>query len=578
MAEPLTMLRGTPAARGVAHAPAHVVAPALTALPDLPPPVDPAAEEAAAHAALNAVAADMRARGMTSTPVAREVLEALAALVEDPALSAEVDRRVAAREPAAAAAWGAFETFAGMLEALGGAFAERASDLLDLRRRVAARLLGLPDGDTDLGGDGGPVVLVAEDLAPADTATLDPRHVVALVTERGGPTSHTAIVARSLGIPAVVGVRDARALTPGTPLCVDGDRGEVLLEPPAEEVARRLDGARARRDAAARVRGPGRTADDVPISLLVNAGGPGDVAELDDGCAGVGLLRTELLFLHREDAPSVEEQRDLYRAVLERLEGRTAVVRTLDAGSDKPVPFLSAAAEANPALGVRGYRIDRIAPNVLDDQLRAIALAAEGLEVELRVMGPMISTVGEADAFVRRAHGHGLGSAGVMVEVPALALCADELMEVVDFISLGTNDLSQYGLAACRTLGELADLLDPWQPGLLRLMAMALGAAREHGVPAGVCGEAAGDELLACVLVGLGATSLSTSGAALPVVRAALANHTLASCEAAAAAALQALTPADAATRAATAIRPARTPQAPAAGAMHPPTPIRSPT
>jgi phosphoenolpyruvate-protein kinase (PTS system EI component) len=216
-------------------------------------------------------------------------------------------------------------------------------------------------------------------------------------------------------------------------------------------------------------------------------------------------------------------------------------VRTLDAGSDKPVPFVGAKAEANPALGVRGYRIDRVVPSLLDDQLRAIALAAAGLDVDLRVMGPMISTVAEAEAFVARVHDHGIASAGVMVEVPALALCADELMKVVDFISIGTNDLSQYALAACRTLGELSDLLDPWQPGLLRLMAAALGAARDHGVPAGVCGEAAGDETLACVLVGMGARSLSMSGAALPVVRAALAGRELAACEAAAEAALRAV-------------------------------------
>jgi phosphoenolpyruvate-protein phosphotransferase (PTS system enzyme I) len=525
-------LRGLAAAPGVAVGAAQVLAPPLVALPELPRAEDASIEAAAARDAVAAVAADLRARGASSTAVARDVLEALAALVEDPALGAEVDRRVEDGDPAAGAVWAAFEAFAAQLEAVGGAFAERAADLLDLRARIVARLLGLPDPSPVAGGDE-PRVLVGEDLSPADTAGLDPARVVAIVTRGGGPTSHTAIVARSLGIPAVVACTGALEIPDGATLCVDGAAGEVLVTPSDEQIARARERARAQADRAARVTGAGRTADDHPVALMLNAGGPDDVRDLDDGCAGVGLLRTELLFLHRQTPPTVEEQRALYRRVLERLEGRVAVVRTLDAGSDKPLPFATQAGEANPALGVRGYRLDRILPDLLDNQLEAIRRAADGLDVQVRVMAPMISTVAEASAFVERTHAHGIPCAGVMVEVPGLALCAEELVEVVDFLSIGSNDLSQYALAACRTLGDLGDLLDPWQPGLLRLVAPVLAAAEERGVPAGVCGEAASDPELACVLVGMGVTSLSMSAAALPAVRAALRERTLDACRAA---------------------------------------------
>jgi phosphoenolpyruvate-protein phosphotransferase (PTS system enzyme I) len=537
---PPDLLIGLSAAPGVGVGSVRRLAPALTSLPELAPADDPGRESEAARTALAEVASDLRARGGSSTAVAGEVLDALAQLVEDPALDAEVQRRTEAGEPAAAATWAAFEAFADQLTQLGGAFAERAADLIDLRGRVAARLLGLDGGSASPSESGEPVVLTCDDLSPADAATLDVDSTAAIVTRRGGPTSHTAIVARSLGIPAVVGCTGALEIDEGVRVLVDGDQGQVLVSPSDEQVEAALDSVRDRATQAAAASGPGRTADGHPVALMVNAGGPADVADLDEGCAGVGLLRTELLFLNRSTAPGVDEQRRLYRAVLERLEGRAAVVRTLDAGADKPLPFATQDDEPNPALGVRGFRLDRVQPEVLDDQLEAISLAADGLDVELRVMAPMVATLTEAAAFVERARAHGIRRAGVMVEVPALALVAEDLVEIVDFVCLGTNDLSQYSLAADRTLGSLGDLLDPWQPGLLRLAAPILAAARRRDIPSSVCGEAASNEQLACVLVGLGATSLSMSPAALPAVRAALREHTLAACEAAAQAALAA--------------------------------------
>jgi len=224
--------------------------------------------------------------------------------------------------------------------------------------------------------------------------------------------------------------------------------------------------------------------------------------------------------------------------------GRKVVVRTLDAGADKPLAFASQQAEPNPALGIRGLRLDGLLPALLDTQLEALARAAKDTGADVWVMAPMVSTPAEAAAFADRVHGHGLPIAGVMIEVPAAALCAAQILEQADFVSIGTNDLSQYTFAADRQAGPLAPLLDPWQPALLQLIALTAAAGRTAGKPVSVCGEAASDPLLAVVLAGLGVTSLSMAPPSLAEVRAALAGQTLARCEAAAAAALTAADPA----------------------------------
>ena len=262
-------------------------------------------------------------------------------------------------------------------------------------------------------------------------------------------------------------------------------------------------------------------------------------------------MRTEFLFLDRHDEPSGEEQRETYAEVLGGMHGRKVVVRTLDAGADKPLAFASQEAEPNPALGIRGLRLDALLPALLDTQLDALAHAAKDTGADVWVMAPMVSTPAEAAAFADRAHGRGLPVAGVMVEVPAAALCAAQIVDQVDFVSIGTNDLSQYTFAADRQASALAPLLDPWQPALLQLIAMTATAGRAAGKPVSVCGEAASDPLLAVVLVGLGVTSLSMAPASLAEVRATLAGRTLAQCEAAAAAALTAADPAAARARAA---------------------------
>jgi phosphotransferase system enzyme I (PtsI) len=269
---------------------------------------------------------------------------------------------------------------------------------------------------------------------------------------------------------------------------------------------------------------------------------------------GVGLFRTEFLFLGRAEAPSVVEQVEAYRAVFESFAGKRVIVRTLDAGADKPLAFVTNANEANPALGIRGYRTTWRRPELLDAQLEAIAIASEGQTAHVQVMAPMIDTPDEAADFAHRCARHGIRSIGVMIETPAAAITAPEILAFVDFVSLGTNDLAQYTMAADREVGDLALLNDPWQPAVLRMMKLAFDAGRNAGKPVSVCGEAAADPMLAAVLVGLGASSLSMSPRALGHVGELLAGVSLEDCRAAAVDAVASRNAQDARIAAATAL------------------------
>ncbi|MEU0372708.1 phosphoenolpyruvate--protein phosphotransferase [Streptomyces sp. NPDC006283] len=524
------VLQGIGIGGGSAAGPvARMAPPAAMPPPRTLEPAERPAETAAARAALVWVAADMTERAAATTGDTSEVLAAQAMMAADPALADRAAALVLDGSDAAHALDAAFGAFRDSLEAAGGYFAERVADLDDLRDRAVARVLGLPM--PGLPDPGHPHILVAQDLAPADTALLDPANVSALVTERGGPTSHTAILAKILGLPAVVGCADAALLTDGVPVLVDGTAGTVVTDPAPEAVAQAAAREEQRRRDAARFSGPGRTADGHAVKLLVNLGA---LHELPAAAAadseGVGLFRTEFLYLDRDTAPTAEEQTDAYRAVFAAFAGRRVVVRTLDAGADKPLPFVTAADEQNPALGVRGLRTAHRDPRLLETQLGAIAAAAENSGAEVWVMAPMISVPSEAAAFAERVRAHGLRTAGAMVEVPAAALRADRLVQTCDFLSIGTNDLAQYAFAADRTLGSLAEFLDPWQPALLELVRTAAQAGAGHGRPVGVCGEAAADPLLALVLVGLGVTSLSAAPSCLGDVRASLAGHSLDDC------------------------------------------------
>ena len=325
---------------------------------------------------------------------------------------------------------------------------------------------------------------------------------------------------------------------------VDGTTGEILLDPDPVSSTAAVESSRERAAAVAGWRGPGRTADGHVVQVLANVqDGAGARVAAATAAEGVGLFRTELCFLSTDKEPTVEEQAAIYAEVLEAFAGRKVVVRTLDAGSDKPLAFAGMPDEANPALGVRGLRIALDDPGILDRQLDAIALAAERTGEAPWVMAPMVATVAEAQFFAERVRARGLVP-GVMVEVPSAALLADRMLQHVDFLSIGTNDLTQYTMAADRLSAELAALTDPWQPALLALVARTAAAGLAAGKPVGVCGEAAADPLLGCVLAGLGITSLSAAAAALPAVGAGLAQVELSACKAAAEAALDAADPA----------------------------------
>jgi phosphotransferase system enzyme I (PtsI) len=534
----LQPLQGIGVCPGFAAGPVALMA-ARPRLPvDRPDVTDPDAEAAAASAALTLTADDFERRAaLSAIPGAAEVLEATAMIARDPSLDEAIRSAIAKGDPAAWAVDHAIDGFKALLLDLGGYMADRVGDLDDVRDRVVARLLGqpmpgVPERDT-------PFVLVADDLAPADTVTLTPERVLALVTVRGGPTSHTAILARSLGLPAVVACAAAASLADGDMVVVDGTSGQIQVGVTQDGAAEVNRGEQQRRAARAASRGPGRTADDHAVALLLNIGdaaGAAKVAKVD--AEGVGLFRTEFLYLDRQDAPSVEEQIALYTGVFEAMEGRKIVVRTLDAGADKPLPFLNPEGEPNPALGVRGLRTARRSPEVLTDQLVALARAQQATGAVVWVMAPMVATAAETKWFTELAHERGLPIAGAMIEIPAAALRADDLLEYADFLSIGTNDLAQYTLAADRMAGELADLLDPWQPALLDLIRMTAEAGHAAGKPVGVCGEAAASPALAPVLVGLGVTSLSMSATAVADVREALAAVTLADCRRLAALAL----------------------------------------
>ncbi|HEX6869474.1 MAG TPA: phosphoenolpyruvate--protein phosphotransferase, partial [Micromonosporaceae bacterium] len=512
----------------------------------LAPPVRPPAHEAAAanieqatdlvKQSFEYVATNLRARAAQAESTVAAVLEATSLMAQDPGLLADVLRRMATGVGPATAVDQAVEGFCSILEMSGGYMAERVTDLRDVRDRIVAQVLGQkPPGLPPMTE---PSVVVAADLAPADTATLDLDHVVAIVTELGGPTSHTAIIAAQLDLPCVVRTAGALGLVDGDVIAVDAAHGTVVKDPDDSLREAILSRASARAALKESGGGPGKTKDGQAVQLLANIGKVEDAEKAaKEDLEGVGLFRTEVLFLDSKTAPSVETQVKAYTKVFQAFGDRKVVVRTLDAGADKPLAFAPSEEEENPALGVRGLRMDRRFPHLLDDQLTAIAQAAKATGAKVWVMAPMVATVHEAEAFEKRVKSHGLPVGGIMIEVPAAALRAPHLIEKVDFFSIGTNDLTQYAMATDRMAGELAELLDPWQPAVLDLIAMAGAAGKAVDKPVGVCGEAARDPLLALVLVGLGITSLSMAPNGVPAVRYALARTTTAQCEELAAAA-----------------------------------------
>lgn len=538
-------LHGIGVSPGSAYGPVVQAAAPVAPPEDEPAAEDPAAASEQAIASFMHVADTLDQKALSADPTARDILKATAMIARDRSLHREVTKRLNAGKGPASAVAEAIEVFAAQFEALGGYFAERVTDLRDVGARAIAEVLGKPAPGLPTLTE--PSIVAAEDLAPAETATLDRSLVLGIVTRAGGLTSHTAILAAQMGIPAVVQLPEATAIPMGTPLLIDGGSGEVVVRPDPESVEAQRQRRERRAAALAEVSGPGATSDGHRVAVLANIGGVDD-AELAgaEDVEGVGLFRTEFVFLSAVSAPSVEEQTEIYRKVFAPFAGRRVVVRTLDAGADKPLAFADLGPEENPALGRRGLRLSQARPDVLTAQLEALAAAAEATGADVRVMAPMVSTAAEARWFADQVRANGLASAGVMIEVPAAALRARQVLQAVDFGSLGTNDLAQYTMAADRMEGELSELLDPWQPAVLSMIAAAADGAKAAGKPLGVCGESAGDPLLALVLVGLGITSLSMAPGKVGAVRLALRSHAFDDCRALAEAALAAESPEEA--------------------------------
>ena len=462
------------------------------------------------------------------------------ALLDDPELLAAARRAIADGASAGAAWREATRAAADAIRATGDRrLIERVADLTDLERGVLARLYGAPPPSADP-PDG--AILIADELLPSQFLALDSRRLGGICTANGGPTAHVAILAASVGVPMLVAAGPAAlALTEGRTVVLDADAGTLDTAPSPAALA----SVRARADLA-RTRGAAEaaaahelcyTADGIRIEVFANLGSLADAdVAVAAGAEGCGLLRTEFLFMDRASAPSEEEQRLAYAAIAARLGGRPLIVRTLDIGGDKPVPYLPIAREDNPALGLRGIRLSLARPELLAEQFRAILRGVP--PAQCRIMVPMIVDAGEyrevqslLDA-ARAAVGAAPVPLGVMIETPAAALLADSLAAEADFLSIGSNDLTQYALAADRGNPALAARIDPLHPAVLHLLALAAAGASRHGRWLGVCGGVASDPTAAALLIGLGVTELSATPAAVPSVKAAVRRLRLDDCRA----------------------------------------------
>ena len=528
------VIKGVGIGRGVAVGPVIRMAAALPEPSDAPRADSVSAESeiervtkslALVNADLNR-RAEEAANGDEGAKQAAPILQAIAMFASDPALAQSINTLIEQGKTAERAVLEGFGAVEEMFKAIGGYQGERAADLHDVGQRVIADLMGVPAPGVPVSDT--PFVLVAEDLSPADTAGLDLDKTLAIVTSQGGPTSHTAILARARGIVAVVSAAGADDLKNGETVIVNAAESTITTEPSDEQVAA-AEAAKAEAAKAKELRGkPGATKDGYHIPLLANVGKPSDgKTALEYGAEGVGLFRSEFLFIGNAEPPSVEEQTKAYAELLAQFPGKKVVIRMLDAGADKPLPFLTPEDEPNPALGLRGLRTLRTHMNVLEGQLKALAAADAQTDADLWVMAPMVADAHEAAYFVKLGKSFGLKKVGVMAEVPSIALMADQVAKVADFVSIGTNDLTQYTLAADRTLGSVANYQTAWHPAVLRAIKLIADAGNANGMPVGVCGEAAADPDLAVVLTGIGVNSLSMTPVALDDVRAELAGVTL---------------------------------------------------
>jgi phosphoenolpyruvate-protein phosphotransferase len=527
-------LTGTPASAGVAIGPLVVIGPAPVVAGGRIAPEQADAEVARLAAAMEAAGSELEAlaeRIGAEHPAEAEIFFAHAMLAQDPALAEAAEDRIRVGDDAVAAIRAAGERFAAEYRAMDDELiAARATDIVD-------RLTGAGPAGPALER---PSIIAAADLTPSLTATLPRERLLGIALAEGSATAHAAILARAYGIPAVVGIWGlaeameaavGAASDAGTVVALDGATGEVVLDPDAATLARFERARVAAGDAAARALAeaalPAVTRDGLAVTLLANIGGPGESARaVELGARGVGLFRTEFLFLERTAPPSEEEQLTAYRAVVEAFAPHPVTIRLLDVGGDKPIPYLPIAPEANPFLGVRALRLAWDQPGIFLTQLRAAMRAADGTPPgTVGVMAPMIADARDADLLLRlaaEARESLVAAVGVMLEIPAAILVGDTYLPRLAFASIGTNDLLQYTAAVDRGNRALARYQESLHPAVLRLVRQAVEACDAAGATLSVCGEMGGDAVAALALVGLGVRKLSMAASSLAGVRRAI--------------------------------------------------------
>ncbi len=534
-------LKGIPASNGIASGPAYIFHHTEVGV-KRETISDPSAELARLEIARNTARDQLKAlKKKTETEASAEeaaIFEAHMMFLDDPSLLEIVADAVQTQHLNVEAAWfDGIETFAQQMEMMGDEYlSARAADIRDVGKRVL-RILGGKD-DTDLSGLAAPSIILAQDLTPSDTARLDKRYMLGFATAEGGPTSHTAILAKALGLPAVVGCGSAlMEIAAGTEILIHGSQGELVASPD-EATKKRYEQLTGEASRVAELELKAShdhaiTKDGRQVEIVANVGSPTDaVSALKYGAEGIGLLRTEFLYLERATAPSEEEQLEAYNAVLNVMGERPVVVRTLDVGGDKQLDYLDLGKEANPFLGWRAIRMCLDRPDFFKTQLRALLRASPGHD--LRIMFPMIATLDEvrrSKALLAEARqevlaaGHPVADkiqVGIMVEIPAAAQMADLFAKEVDFFSVGTNDLTQYTMAAERTSEKMAYLADPCHPAVVRQIKRVIEEGHKAGIWIGVCGEMAGDPEAAPILLGLGLDEFSLAAPGIPHLKAVL--------------------------------------------------------
>lgn len=535
------MLKGIPASPGIAIGEAFVVESQEYTAPEKTEPIAATASELnKLAAAVQKTEAHIKQSFETTLqslgPEKAAIFEAHLAFLSDPMFVGAMSERIEQEmEPAEVAVWHVMQSFVGIFEAMDDEYMrERAADIKDVGRQLIGHLTEKESRSLSMLQQ--PVIVVAGDLTPSDTAQLNKDSVLGFAAEIGGSTSHSAIIARAMGLPAVLGLGNklTERVKSGDLIILDGNRGEIIVHPSPEQIDayEALRAAeQAQKERLTQLKHlPAETLDHHRVELGVNIGRPQDLPSgLENGAEGVGLFRSEFLYMDRADFPSEEEQFEAYREAAELAGGRPVIIRTLDIGGDKHLPYFDLPQEMNPFLGWRALRISLEQVEMFKTQLRAILRASAFGKV--RVMFPMVSSVEQVRAardiieqtkgeLVRESHTFDKQiEIGVMIEIPAAALIASDLAREVDFFSIGTNDLVQYTLAVDRMNEKVADLYEPYHPAVFRLIAQVIEASHEQGKWTGMCGELAGDPLAAPLLVGLGLDEFSMSASSLPLVK-----------------------------------------------------------